>query len=1804
MHKIMSLIRQLNVGKSRVITAPIAPAAPRHGIAIRPLRKLIAAVLVAYSVAGSFLLMSGAAIADHVPGHSSSPNNRVTDLRATALPGARIRLDWTTDVFDPLGDVFIRWTRVEVSTDSGLNWTLLNENGGPGMPENPAITYTHAGLSEGDTRHYRIFVYHDNSTSGEDVSPASNVASATALSATATVPAFCARNSDLQAKVIAAIADAAVTACANVTAAHLAALTVLDFGDDDVQNAMEESDFNGMTGLTTLLLHGNPTLAFAPGFFDEVPGVRFIESTLVNLSIDRQSAGLDGPDADNPGIGEAELTIIPPVLGRGGTTSDADAYVHTVDGYQIEASDSLSASSFTSIVDDTGDVDTYTESLPGGALAGRVFRRNYRIRPHVSISGTSELGPLGSTSLFTATVMPGANAPNPNVCTDRSTLMRDALVAAVDDVEHCRNLSTEHLAGVEVLDFSGMSIAALEEGDFRNLTGLTTLNLHDNDLTGLPDDIFTDLDSLTTLTLQDNDIERLPTDLAFFVRETDVVDVDLLAPFNLRVTGNIGSLILDWDAPPVRNFSSGDNGTVTGYRIQVSEFSGGPFTDLVPDTGDTETTYTHIGLLAGNTRHYRIAAFIRLGSSGTPTLSPNSVTQNNTVNADALGTPVCNRTPQVIDALLAQLVDGTGNPMFTDCSEVTAAALAGLETFTINGDDHAADITSLQAIDLNGLFGLRVFRIRDEQMLTEIPEQLFSENTALRSFTLTNTGVTTLPAGLFTSTPGLRIFDVPTITEFPTTLFDPLSQLNRFSVGNAENATIQFIPPAIADRIDDLVSGSGGLGIIDLGENALAPPVLTATSSMDGVLLEWVEPLLGRGDISTEQTVVGYRIEVSTDGETYSEIIADTGEITTSHLLTGFGDADMRYFRVSTIFTVPGANPANSNRLSPVATAVPFIDSPPVADPGPDRTVPHNTLVRLNGFRSMDVNGDDLSYLWTQIAPTSGTGANLTLEDAMTRVASFTGPQLAAGADDVDLVFTLTVRAGIANHVATITITVSEDPPPVADAGPDQTNIPEDTRVMLDGSSSSDPENDPLSYAWTQLSPTSGPGSNVVLSDPSAVTPSFAGPAELLNDVVLVFQLVVTSEDDNSQPDMVTISISAGVNDPPVADAGNDVEAGEGTEVRLNGGQSSDPESEPLAFSWVQIAPESGNPGADLDLRNADRQIATFITPSDIVDEIEVVFELTVSIVTDETIFSTDQVTITLLAGANDPPTAEAGPNQRVAVGDMVTLDGSESSDPENEVLTYEWVQIDNGEPTVVLSDDTAVMPTFEFPEPAEGRAPGELIFRLTVTDARGLSSPLLSVDRVTITPTGTFDALNALILPEIARAISGTTSAITSRIQQGGQAAGLTVGGQNSLAGVLYAHGESVLNDEVELKTLLRNSNFNLPFNRGDDVRRGFPNYAEEVGFSSMAVWGSGDYRGISGESELLKWDGSMEGFHLGFDGRMSRRTLGGLAFSWMQANVEYTGGVTTGFGSGDYEISIRSVNPYLAWTSGNFRMWATAGYGEGEMGVTRAGEDEMLDGDINLVNYGAGFEHKFFSSDITSASFRGEVSETMLEIEQDDNFGAVERGADRSRLAFAASQSHHTPGGGVIEPSIEIGARFDGGDSGTSGGAELGGGMRYRHPANRLSADVRARSVLVHNSDYSEWGVEGSLRLQPRRDLQGWSFHVRPGYGDSGSRVQQLWRDGLLNEDTNDDPTADYTTRLDARLGYGLSLRTRDGTITPYSEMLIGNADTYRMGVNLRLPAQFSVSHITVNLSGERHQPQTAPVENSILLKGEVRF
>ncbi len=392
----------------------------------------------------------------------------------------------------------------------------------------------------------------------------------------------------------------------------------------------------------------------------------------------------------------------------------------------------------------------------------------------------------------------------------------------------------------------------------------------------------------------------------------------------------------------------------------------------------------------------------------------------------------------------------------------------------------------------------------------------------------------------------------------------------------------------------------------------------------------------------------------------------------------------------------------------------------PTANAGADQTVASAATVTLNATGSSDPEGQTMSASWTQTG-----GPAVTLSSAMSVMPTFTAPTVAWNAPAQVLTFSLTVSDGVNTSIAdTVQITVNPaaNQRPVANAGADQ-SVASAAGVTLNGTGSSDPEGEPLAYSWTQ---TGGPA--VTLSGATAASPTFTAPSVAFGDpaAVLTFSLVV---DDGTQNSLVADTVQITVNPQnfvPTANAGADqTVASAASGVTLDGTGSSDPEGQPLAYNWTQTG------GPAVALSGATAASPSFTAPTVAWNAPAAV--LTFSLTVDDGVNTStaDTVQITVNPAPNQLPTANAGADQTVASAAGVTLDGTGSSDPENQPLAYNWTQ--TGGLAVTLSNAAAASPSFTAPTVA-WNAPAEVLtFSLTVDD--GVNTSTADTVQVTVNP-------------------------------------------------------------------------------------------------------------------------------------------------------------------------------------------------------------------------------------------------------------------------------------------------------------------------------------------------------------------------------------------------------------------------------------------------------------------------------------
>ena len=452
-------------------------------------------------------------------------------------------------------------------------------------------------------------------------------------------------------------------------------------------------------------------------------------------------------------------------------------------------------------------------------------------------------------------------------------------------------------------------------------------------------------------------------------------------------------------------------------------------------------------------------------------------------------------------------------------------------------------------------------------------------------------------------------------------------------------------------------------------------------------------------------------------------------------------------------------------------------------------------------------------------------------------------------------------------------------------------------------------------------------------------------------------------------------------------------------------------------------------------------------------------------------------------------------------------------------------------------------------------------------------------------------------VLPQVMRAMTASTvDAVSGRIQQADSSARtsgkLSLGGATTLSDALLTHGRVLENGSLDLGRLLRGSSFTLPLNAAAGGKGGL--------IGKLTFWGSGDYRNFSGGNvQTLDYDGNVVSANLGVDTRVGENLLAGVSVGWARGTADYT---DTNSVTGEFATSVTSVNPYVGMrSSGGMNLWATAGYGWGEVKVDdESAETEASDLTQRMV--AAGVNGPLVSSDrlleggTTSLRVKAETAFTWADVDGSGSLAGMELEANRHRLMLEGSHVRKLDTGATFTPSVEVGMRYDGGDGETGGSVETGGGLRYADAASGLTLEGRARTVLAHAGDYEEWGVSGLLRLDPGEQGLGFSVSVRPAWGRTASGVRRLWETGVMGS------AADARSgRIETRIGYGLNAPWGGkGVLTPYTDVSLSEqARRFSLG------GQFKIgSSVRMSLEGVHGHSARGGADHGVILRGTMNW
>ncbi len=388
------------------------------------------------------------------------------------------------------------------------------------------------------------------------------------------------------------------------------------------------------------------------------------------------------------------------------------------------------------------------------------------------------------------------------------------------------------------------------------------------------------------------------------------------------------------------------------------------------------------------------------------------------------------------------------------------------------------------------------------------------------------------------------------------------------------------------------------------------------------------------------------------------------------------------------------------------------------------------------------------------------------------------------------------------------------------------------------------------------------------------------------------------------------------------------------------------------------------------------------------------------------------------------------------------------------------------------------------------------------------------------------------------------------------GLSAGRALHGAGNKTGTGYAangFGQGGGGDDLGAGSVDRILNLSLSLSLRDMLRGS--RFVHRGGENGVSIWGQASYSRYEDDQDGITVDGEVTTGLLGVD-RDNGRTLLGLALSYSDGDGDWSGTVT----QGELSSRLTSLLPYIRHNvTQRLQVWAAASYGRGELEQTLEQTSATMSTEHDIEQRSA------------SAGVRGTLLERPLEeggltltlisdaalarIESDDADGMSGMSADTERFRMGLEWSWQLPqaDGGRLIPELELGMRYDGGDTSDGLGVELGGGISWQLPSKGLTIDLRGRRLLDHEADERrEWGVSGSLRYERQPgSAHGPSLSLRQEYGTAPASggLDRLLSDSLsdaLEEDSSQPGPASGRWSLQGEWGLAL----KDGaTGIPYA-------------------------------------------------------
>ena len=291
------------------------------------------------------------------------------------------------------------------------------------------------------------------------------------------------------------------------------------------------------------------------------------------------------------------------------------------------------------------------------------------------------------------------------------------------------------------------------------------------------------------------------------------------------------------------------------------------------------------------------------------------------------------------------------------------------------------------------------------------------------------------------------------------------------------------------------------------------------------------------------------------------------------------------------------------------------------------------------------------------------------------------------------------------------------------------------------------------------------------------------------------------------------------------------------------------------------------------------------------------------------------------------------------------------------------------------------------------------------------------------------------------------------------------------------------------------------------------------------FSVWGLSAQSRFLGQQGALSLDGEVRTSMLGAE--YARGPLvAGLSLSHSRSLGSYEG-----VDGGQVASSVTGLYPWVGYkATDRITLWGVTGYGLGSLslaptigsapttmglalksGLSMAMAAAGTRGELIGAGGRSGFRLAFKADALRVGTSSDEVNGPM------GRLAGTHAAVTRFRTGLEGSRGFSFGSGLSLVPGVEVGLRHDGGDAERGSGVDIGGELLVSSPAMGLSAEVRMRTLLVHEAEgFRDRGVSVSLSFDPMPSTPlGFKARVEPSWGgrDRGG-AEALWGGGPVSE------------------------------------------------------------------------------------------